>query len=533
MATKLGEAFIEVTARDAKLKVGLDNARRQAEAATRKPVQLGFAADFKETFTTMRALGQQAADLRGKLFYAIPGSERAKDLNIALKDVNERLGVTKGHLSDMRGRFMQMAAVALTALTTIAYGIRIVTRAAIEQEDADVALVAALSRVNAATDKRVSSLKEFASAMQQVTVYTDEQVELGMALMANISGSTENLEEMTRAAIGLAAAFRIPVETAFKLVGRAAAGQTQMLTRYGIAIDTTKSKTEQFAQVLQIGASHFRTAEKEARTAGGSMKQWSNTVSELYEAIGTMLLPALKDLLAVAKPVAESLTKAFSDLSGVVQLIGISVKYVVGSLQNLIRPALYLASLVGRISGLEITADADAYAKELGKAEQRLKSLATTTETTAEETEEVVKLRKQVAELQSVNAAADAYEREQARRDSFAQKVLARVQALRQQKAAEEDAQRAAMGWTSLGDMYKKAMTAGLMQRFGAGPNSGRGFSGWGLPGKYSGGGLTGSAATVSQAEVANAIHAMRQDMISGNQALLKKLGDIAPEWAL
>jgi hypothetical protein len=62
-----------------------------------------------------------------------------------------------------------------------------------------------------------------------------------MAQMQNIArfSNVDTLKGATKAAIGLSAAFGIDLATAMDLIGKAAAGNTSMLGRYGIVLDET------------------------------------------------------------------------------------------------------------------------------------------------------------------------------------------------------------------------------------------------------------------------------------------------------
>jgi hypothetical protein len=62
-----------------------------------------------------------------------------------------------------------------------------------------------------------------------------------MAQMQNIArfSNMDTLKGATKAAIGLSAAFGIDLATAMDLIGKAAAGNTSMLGRYGIVLDET------------------------------------------------------------------------------------------------------------------------------------------------------------------------------------------------------------------------------------------------------------------------------------------------------
>ena len=186
----------------------------------------------------------------------------------------------------------------------------VAARFAAKQEEADVRLAAALDRVGVAGKKALPGLKAFASEIQQATIYGDELVESAMTKIVNISGASgDALKKMTVAAIGLAEAYDMDLATASMLVGRAMKGQTQTLARYGIQLDVTASKEDQFNELLKIGAGQFQLAEARAKTASGRFAQMKNALGDMAEKIGQALLPSLTQLfqwlIRIAGPIQQ------------------------------------------------------------------------------------------------------------------------------------------------------------------------------------------------------------------------------------
>jgi len=183
--------------------------------------------------------------------------------------------------------------------------------AAMEQEKAQMDLVAALGGTETALAQVQSRFVPFSNLMQKMTVYSDEQVLSQMAYARNLGVTTDKLEEATKAAIGLAARYRIDLESAMMLVGRASQGQTQSLSRYGIVLNEGLSAQEKFNELLRIGAQSFRLAEAQTKTATGALEQMRNQVNELQEIFGAVLLPAVT---AASQAISEYIKKNQSDL---------------------------------------------------------------------------------------------------------------------------------------------------------------------------------------------------------------------------
>ena len=231
---------------------------------------------------------------------------------------------------------------------------------AAKQEEADVRLAAALDRVGVAGRKALPGLKAFASEIQAVTVHGDELVEGAMTKMINISGASgDALKKMTIAAIGLAEAYDMDLATASMLVGRAMKGQTQTLARYGIQLDTTASKEDQFNELLKIGAGQFALAEARAKTASGRFAQMKNALGDAAEKIGEALLPALSELFSwlvkIAAPVqawikdnAEMVVLAAKLAAGILA-VGVSLKILAGLLAVVQSGTLLFIALAGSV----------------------------------------------------------------------------------------------------------------------------------------------------------------------------------------
>ena len=179
-----------------------------------------------------------------------------------------------------------------------------------KQEDAVTSLEASLRNTGLEVEENSSRLRSYASEIQNVTRYGDELILSGTALAQNIGRfSAEELPKVQKAAVGLAATYKMDLNTAFQLIGRASKGQTQMLTRYGIVLDSTKSKEEQFAEIMEIGAKNFRIAEDEANNGSGALEQYANLIGDLKEKIGDALklaiLPLVKGLSSALKTIQK------------------------------------------------------------------------------------------------------------------------------------------------------------------------------------------------------------------------------------
>ncbi len=211
------------------------------------------------------------------------------------------------------GSMLKKAAVAAAAFL----GMRAIIRFAKEsialygeQEIAVQHLKDSLALLGDTNKASLQSQLDFATKVQQATIMGDEEILEQMSLLSSLGSlSGEALKAATIAAIGLSKAYKMDLKTAMMLVGKAATGNFKSLNLYGIKIDTTKTKTEQFGEVLEMGAKKFALATGETNTQKAAMIRLSNTWGDFKEMIGEAIskhLPGFANSFKVAKVVIEN-----------------------------------------------------------------------------------------------------------------------------------------------------------------------------------------------------------------------------------
>lgn len=240
-------------------------------------------------------------------------SNKVVDLTIRLKDgVSGRLGKMKAGLSKFGAgmKKVAIAGVAMAGAIGVALGKMAKTFAA--QQDAQVALASALDQVGLSGQTLLPIFQEYATGIQRVTKYGDEGILSAMAYGKNLGINTNQLKDATTAAIGLASKYKIDLQTAMMLVGRASQGQTQMLTRYGIVLDETLSPQEKFNEVLKIGAGAFSLATAETQSASGAWQQFKNAIGDAQETIIAAMTDG-EDLIGVLKGMTDAVARLIDE----------------------------------------------------------------------------------------------------------------------------------------------------------------------------------------------------------------------------
>lgn len=180
--------------------------------------------------------------------------------------------------------------------------------AAAEEEKAITMLAQSMKQHGTYSEAALADLKEFAAEQQRFTTFADDATLAAMHQLQTFGMNTEQMKAATKAAQDLAAAKGIDLTTAANLVGRAFAGNTGMMSRYGIVLDESRLKAEGFSYVLEALNNQFGGAARAALdTYEGRLEKMKNYYGDLKETIGYAVLPALSDM-------AENLTEFFGVL---------------------------------------------------------------------------------------------------------------------------------------------------------------------------------------------------------------------------
>ena len=191
------------------------------------------------------------------------------------------------------------------------------------QENAVNALERALANKGASAYSE--QLQQLASDLQAVTTYGDEATIATMALGINMGLPAEKMKDATKAAMGLAAAYSMDLNTAMQLMAKAYSGNTGALSRYGIKLDETKNKQEQFTEILEQGKKAFPLAE--AQTTSQKLTQLSNAWGDLMEVIGEFIVE-LFDVKTATSDLTNTISNATAFIQSNVNKWVFEIKYV-------------------------------------------------------------------------------------------------------------------------------------------------------------------------------------------------------------
>jgi hypothetical protein len=163
-------------------------------------------------------------------------------------------------------------------------------KAQAEQEAAINKLNLALANQGHLVGGTSERLQEYAAALQQTTTFSDEVVVAGMATLASFGMNEEQIKKTTAAAADFAAATGRDLQSAIDLLGKAYAGNTTALSRYGIIVDQSLDKHQKFdAVIAQLEKRFGGSAAAATNTYTGSLQQMHNAMNEAEEGLGKLI----------------------------------------------------------------------------------------------------------------------------------------------------------------------------------------------------------------------------------------------------
>ena len=232
-------------------------------------------------------------DALGELNQKLNGlSERASDVNKVWSGAMYNIGAK---MSDLALKFPSFATAAIQA-----FG---------QQEAAVQKLAAAIRSQGGNVSEVLPIMSSFASEMQRITTYGDEQV-LAMQSMATAMGvSADQMNLCIQGAIGLTNVYGIGLNEAVRAAAAVVQGKTEKLNELIPALSKCKSETEKYALAEKAMKDGFAQAEAAANTLDGKLKQAANAWGDLQEVVGETFAPTVKTVAGLIKGICELLAE--------------------------------------------------------------------------------------------------------------------------------------------------------------------------------------------------------------------------------
>lgn len=212
------------------------------------------------------------------------GSKSASKFGDAM---NVALGVVSGEA--ILGAIKGVASAASELFQTmVTDGVK----AAQEQQNANNDLNIALAATGQYSATASERLIEYAGALEQTTKFQSSAIVQSQALIQQLGRLDEQgLKRATDATVNLAAALNIDLETAARMVGKAAAGEVASFNKFGIAIEEGRTKSETFSNALDVLERKFSgAASAQLNTFSGATTQAGNALDDISKALGTVII---------------------------------------------------------------------------------------------------------------------------------------------------------------------------------------------------------------------------------------------------
>ena len=253
-------------------------------------------------------------ELKAQLDEATKAIETLKQIEKASGDLSKSISSTA---TIVNGFYMELGAMGARFATQLPAALFKSIEAFGRQEMAVQKLTAAVRSNGGNVSEVLPIMRQFASEIQRITTYGDEQVLAMQAMASSMGVSSDQMQGVIRSTIGLASALNMDVMTAVKAASAAVQGKTGALQEYIPALSKCKTEEEKLAEVQKLSASGFAQAKAEAETTSGRLKQCANALGDLAETAGGVFAPVATDIAGLLKGMCEVL----SENSGVAALL--------------------------------------------------------------------------------------------------------------------------------------------------------------------------------------------------------------------
>lgn len=270
------------------------------------------------------------------------------------------------------------AAFAVAAAAAVAYGTKLAidgVKAAIEDEQAQLRLAAALKTATGATEGQIQATEDYILKTSLATGVSDEKLRPAMQRLAVSTKDVDEAQRLLNLSLDIAKGRGLDLETVANALGRAQDGNTTALGRLGLGLSKTELATLSFTEVQQkLSDLYGGSAAANAETFQGKIDRLKVGFDEAKEALGVALLPqverfigflnetgiptlnafiagltgdkGLSASLAQSQKGAESFGKAIASVAGIISGFITFVREAIGLLVEFANQAIRIINLI-------------------------------------------------------------------------------------------------------------------------------------------------------------------------------------------
>lgn len=242
-------------------------------------------------------------------------------------ELNEKLSESKDSLqeisetSEESGNQISNAFIGVAAAITAAFSVEAIkgfaeasVNAFIDAEQASGRLRSNIVTLGGEGEAAFEAINKQADELAKKTLFDDENIRDAASQLSAFGFSAEEIQKVIPGILDFAQAFNVDLATAINQVGPALDGVAGKLSKYGLNVSESASRTENLNSVLQFTAQYAGQAGAATATLAGQLVQKQKQIEELQESIGEKLVPAY---LALGKA-QLSIVSFFEKLSTVI-----------------------------------------------------------------------------------------------------------------------------------------------------------------------------------------------------------------------
>lgn len=183
---------------------------------------------------------------------------------------------------------------ALKALGVVAVGVAAIgTKMAMDLEKSLNRLGQAMTNVGVASQENLSAISELVESYEDLGFGSDKAAD-AYAVLITATGNVERSNRLLAMSADLARAKNMDLESASRLLAKAANGNGRIFREFGITLDTSKDKTVAAEEALsKLEARLGGQAQAYTKTFAGQVAVLNEKIGDLFEAIGMKILPVL------------------------------------------------------------------------------------------------------------------------------------------------------------------------------------------------------------------------------------------------
>ena len=240
--------------------------------------------------------------------------KQVNELQGELGKVDKKAGETSGNVDKAFGKLndklkdLGKAVVAAFAVERIVAFGKASVQAFAESEAGALKLRAAVS-AQGGLQKDFDNLNKQAEELAAITIFDDDSIKAAQTQALQFGLNAQAVQKLIPIVADFAAATGQDLNAALQATTAGINGQVDGLKRFGIQLDTTATRNERFAAVVdQLTGKFNGQAQALTQTLGGAIGQSEKAFGELQEAVGQALAPAITKTAQAATELIQAFT---------------------------------------------------------------------------------------------------------------------------------------------------------------------------------------------------------------------------------